>query len=75
MGVFLDSRPARELVRSVSANKRVLNLFSYTGGFGAAASVGGAACSHNVDSKVSFILISVPWEIRLKSCFVHRLRV
>jgi 23S rRNA G2069 N7-methylase RlmK/C1962 C5-methylase RlmI len=64
VGVFLDSRPARELVRSVSANKRVLNLFSYTGGFGAAASVGGAACSHNVDSKVSFILISV-CEIRL----------
>ena len=53
MGVFLDSRPARELVRSVSAGKRVLNLFSYTGGFGAAASVGVAACSHNVDSKVS----------------------
>ena len=64
MGVFLDSRPARELVRSVSSGKRVLNLFSYTGGFGAAASVGGAACSHNVDSKVSFIFIPV-WEIRL----------
>ena len=29
----------------------MLNLFSYTGGFGVAASVGGARCSHNVDSK------------------------
>ena len=51
VGVFLDSRPARELVRRIARGKRVLNLFSYTGGFGAAASAGGAACSHNVDAK------------------------
>ena len=51
VGVFLDSRPARELVRRISNGKRVLNLFSYTGGFGAAASAGGATCSHNVDAK------------------------
>ena len=51
VGVFSDSRLAREFVRSVSRDKRVLNLFSYTGGFGVAASAGGARCSHNVDSK------------------------
>jgi hypothetical protein len=51
IGVFSDSRPTRELIRSLSKDKRVLNLFSYTGGFGVAASAGGARCSHNVDSK------------------------
>ncbi len=51
-GVFLDSRPARERVRAMSKFKKVLNLFSYTGGFGVAAAVGGALWTHNVDSKL-----------------------
>jgi 23S rRNA G2069 N7-methylase RlmK/C1962 C5-methylase RlmI len=40
IGVFSDSRPTREIVRRLSKDKRVLNLFSYTGGFGVAASAG-----------------------------------
>ena len=51
VGVFLDSRPTRDRVREISAGRRVLNLFAYTGGFGVAAAAGGAACAHNVDSK------------------------
>ena len=36
----------------MSKFKKVLNLFSYTGGFGVAAAVGGALWTHNVDSKL-----------------------
>ncbi len=34
VGLFLDTRPARERVRDISSGRRVLNLFSYTGAFG-----------------------------------------
>lgn len=46
-GFFLDQREMRALVRSLSANKRVLNCFAYTGGFSIAALAGGAS---HVDS-------------------------
>ncbi|MDD5306530.1 MAG: class I SAM-dependent methyltransferase [Deltaproteobacteria bacterium] len=49
IGLFLDARPARALVRRVAEGRRVLNLFSYTGTLGAAAAVGGALSSTNVD--------------------------
>jgi len=32
IGLFFDSRPARGLVRSLAAGRRVLNLFAYSGG-------------------------------------------
>ncbi|MEZ4318694.1 MAG: class I SAM-dependent methyltransferase [Myxococcota bacterium] len=47
--LFLDFRVARTWVRAHSAGKRVLNLFAYTCGMGAAAAVGGASRVLNVD--------------------------
>jgi 23S rRNA (cytosine1962-C5)-methyltransferase len=48
-GLFLDQRPNRALVRRLSRDKRVLNLFAYTGGFSLAAALGGAAKVTTVD--------------------------
>lgn len=39
-GFFLDQRDNRHLIRSLAANKTVLNLFSFNGGFSVAAGVG-----------------------------------
>ena len=52
-GLFLDSRAVRRRVKAAAPGKRVLNLFSYTGGFGMAAQSGGARSTTNIDSKVS----------------------
>lgn len=41
-GLFLDHRITREMVRSGSSEKRVLNLFAYTGSFSVYAAAGGA---------------------------------
>ncbi len=48
-GFFLDQRENRRLARMLAADKRVLNLFSYTGAFGVYAAAGGAASVTNVD--------------------------
>jgi len=48
-GFFLDQRENRRLAGTLSAGKRVLNLFSYTGAFGVYASAGGASFVRNVD--------------------------
>jgi 23S rRNA (cytosine1962-C5)-methyltransferase len=53
IGLFLDSRPARKRIREITAGRRVLNLFSYTGAFGVCASKGGARSTTNVDNKRS----------------------
>jgi 23S rRNA (cytosine1962-C5)-methyltransferase len=49
-GFYLDQRDARDLVQRLAAGKRVLDLFSYTGGFAVAALHGGAAEVVLVDS-------------------------
>ncbi len=50
-GAFLDQRDNRRRVRELTApGSRVLNLFSYTGGFSLAAALGGAAEVTSVDS-------------------------
>lgn len=49
-GFFLDQRENRELIKSISRDKRVLNLFCYTGGFTVAAALGGASEIISVDS-------------------------
>ena len=49
-GLFLDQRRNRQWVKENAEGKRVLNLFSYTGGFGLCARAGGAAEVVNVDS-------------------------
>ncbi len=48
-GFFLDQRDNRALVRRLSQGKRVLNLFSFNGGFSIAAGLGGASHVTSVD--------------------------
>ena len=49
-GFYLDQKENRRVVRELSAGRRVLNCFSYTGTFGVCALKGGAAHVTNVDS-------------------------
>ncbi len=49
-GFFLDQRESRELLKSFSRNKTVLNTFCYTGGFSVTALKGGAHTVHSVDA-------------------------
>lgn len=48
-GLFFDHRDNRHYLRSVTSGARVLNLFSYTGGFSVAAALGGARSVRSVD--------------------------
>jgi len=48
-GFFLDQRDNRQFIRSWSHAARVLNVFSYTGGFSVAAGAGHAASVTSVD--------------------------
>lgn len=48
-GFFLDQRDNRELVKRFSSDKKVLNAFSYTGGFSVYAQAGGAEEVHSLD--------------------------
>lgn len=48
-GFFLDQRDNRKLIRGWSRDARVLNVFSYTGGFSVAAGAGSAAHVTSVD--------------------------
>ncbi|HOW72987.1 MAG TPA: class I SAM-dependent methyltransferase [Phycisphaerae bacterium] len=49
VGLFLEHRENRRRVRELAAGRRVLNCFSYTGGFSVAAAAGGAVVVHSVD--------------------------
>ncbi|MEM9660834.1 MAG: bifunctional 23S rRNA (guanine(2069)-N(7))-methyltransferase RlmK/23S rRNA (guanine(2445)-N(2))-methyltransferase RlmL [Planctomycetota bacterium] len=59
-GLFLDHRPARQLIRGWSGGLRVLNLFCYTGAFTVAAAAGGAAGSISVDLSTPYL----DWTLR-----------
>jgi 23S rRNA (cytosine1962-C5)-methyltransferase len=48
-GFFLDHREMRQCIRGLSAGKRVLNCFGYTGGFSVYAAAGGAVALDTVD--------------------------
>lgn len=48
-GFFLDQRDNRQLARHLAEGASVLNLFSYSGGFGVSASAGGALSVEEVD--------------------------
>ncbi|HXF28246.1 MAG TPA: class I SAM-dependent rRNA methyltransferase [Chlamydiales bacterium] len=48
-GYFLDQREMRRLVKKLSFQRRVLNCFSYTGGFSMHALAGGATYCDSVD--------------------------
>ena len=49
-GFYLDQRDARDLVETLAAGRRCLDLFSYSGGFAVAAARGGARAVRAVDS-------------------------
>jgi 23S rRNA (cytosine1962-C5)-methyltransferase len=65
-GLFLDQRDNRQWVFQNSKNKKVLNLFSYTGGFSVAAAKGESAEVCTVDLSGNFL----EWS---KQNFVHNL--
>lgn len=56
-GFFLDQRENRRLLGTLAFGKKVLNTFSYTGGFSLAALKGGASLVHSVDSSAPAIEI------------------
>ena len=54
-GLFLDHRLTRQQVREESANRKVLNLFAYTGSFSVYAAAGGANEVVTVDLSNTYI--------------------
>ena len=54
-GLFIDRRLLREMIRAESADKKVLNLFSYTGSFSVYAAAGGAASTDSVDISNTYL--------------------
>lgn len=54
-GLFLDHRWLRRTVQAKSDNKRVLNLFSYTGSISVAAAIGGAVQVDSVDTSKTYL--------------------
>ena len=54
-GFFVDQRNNRALLERYARNKRVLNMFCYTGGFSFYAMRGGAELVHSVDSSAKAI--------------------
>lgn len=57
-GLFLDHRLTRAMVASLSAEKSVLNLFSYTGSFSVYAAHGGCRRVTSVDLSNTYLLWS-----------------
>jgi 23S rRNA (cytosine1962-C5)-methyltransferase len=49
-GLFLDQRENHHIIKSISKNKRVLDLYCFTGGFSLAAADGGASLVTGIDS-------------------------
>jgi 23S rRNA (cytosine1962-C5)-methyltransferase len=54
-GLFLDHRITRQMVRVQSGEKRVLNLFAYTGSFSVYAAAGGASEVVTVDLSKTYL--------------------
>ena len=55
VGLFLDTRPLREMLLSTCSGASVLNLFSYSCSLGAAAAAGGAPSVVNVDVSARYL--------------------
>ncbi|MFN0213548.1 MAG: class I SAM-dependent methyltransferase [Saprospiraceae bacterium] len=55
VGLFLDHRNTRQMVRKEAQEKRVLNLFAYTGSFSVYAAAGGAASTLTVDMSNTYL--------------------
>lgn len=54
-GLFLDHRNTRRIIRKMSAGRRFLNLFAYTGTATVCAARGGAAATTSVDMSASYL--------------------
>ena len=59
-GLFPDHRALRALVRERAADRRMLNLFAYTGSFTVYAAAGGAVASETVDLSNTYL----EWAVR-----------
>lgn len=57
-GFFVDQRDNRSLLEKYSANRRVLNMFCYTGGFSFYAMRGGATKVCSVDSSAKAVTLT-----------------
>ncbi|MBN2610477.1 MAG: class I SAM-dependent rRNA methyltransferase [Bacteroidales bacterium] len=57
-GFFIDQRENRTLLGTYAKNRKVLNMFCYTGGFSAYAMKGGATLVHSVDSSAPAIAMT-----------------
>lgn len=57
-GFYLDQRDSRDLVESLAAGRRVLDLFAYTGGFAVAAALGGASSVTLVESSSAALALA-----------------
>ena len=55
VGLFLDHRITRQMVRQEAAGKRVLNLFAYTGSFTVYAAAGGASETLTIDMSNTYL--------------------
>ena len=54
-GLFLDHRLTRQMVKGEAKDKRVLNLFCYTGSFSVYAAMGGATAVTSVDLSKTYL--------------------
>lgn len=71
-GFFVDQRDNRSLLEQYSRNRRVLNMFCYTGGFSVYALRGGAQLVHSVDSSAKAIEITrANVELNFPGCDRH----
>jgi 23S rRNA (cytosine1962-C5)-methyltransferase len=57
-GFYLDQRDARDLAASLAEGRRVLDLFSYSGGFAVAAALGGASAVTLVESSAPALALA-----------------
>ena len=54
-GLFLDHRKTRQLIQNLSKDKKVLNLFAYTGSVSVAAALGGATSVTTIDMSNTYL--------------------
>lgn len=55
VGLFLDHRNTRQMVRQEAQGKKVLNLFAYTGAFSVYAAAGGAVSTLTLDMSNTYL--------------------
>lgn len=71
-GFFIDQRDNRSLLQTLSVGKKVLNIFSYTGGFTLAALKGGAIEAVSLDSSDRALEIADLCMSKNKFAHLHR---